>query len=131
MSLPSLAYLTARVDLTSLSPQEHEKILVEAMRRDLGPALELLHKKAHEAKQNGVLGYATWEEDPNSEIGKMLIRIHAGDVLRRLASKYFCHDMELTFYNCCGGRVGKPPKEEEQTIYQILVQNGTLGSADC
>lgn len=130
MSLPSVKALELERGRTSaeMSAQERTELLVEAMRRDLGPALAFLHKKAHEADATG---RAIWDEDPASPLGKMLIRIHAGKVLRRLASEHFCHGKKLTFFNCCRGIVGEELSEEEEEQMQIESQNGVLGHADC
>lgn len=130
MSLPSITVVAQElgIDLKGvLSLEQQETLLVEAMRRDLGPALAFLHHKAHEAESNG--GHADWLEDPSSEIGKQLIRIHASDVLRPLVSKHVCHDMALTFFNCCKGVVGKPPAEP--MLIQIQCQAGPIAYADC
>ncbi len=130
MSLPSIKLVAQEknIDLAStLSTEQQEEVLVEAMRRDLRPALNLLHQKAHEAKMGG--GHADWIEDPTSPIGKMLTRIHAGDVLRYLASKHFCHGLPLSFFNCCAGTVGTPPKE--LMLRQIQCQAGPIAHSDC
>jgi hypothetical protein len=129
MSLPSIAVVAQEmgVDLAAPIPETlQEQILKQAMARDLKPALDLLHQKSHEAQKNGS---ADWIEDPNSPIGKMLIRIHAGDTLRALASKHFCHGQPLTFFNCCKGVVGKAP--ESPMLIQIQCQAGPIAFADC
>jgi hypothetical protein len=130
MSLPSIKLVAAEmgVDLNkSTTPEQQEEILVGAMKRDLRPALDFLHRKAHEAEKNG--GSADWQEDPKSEIGKQLTRIHAGTVLRHLVSKHFCHGRELTFFNCCSGTVGTAPNE--QMLRQIQCQAGPIAYSDC
>lgn len=130
MSLPSINAVAQEmgIDLGAmLTTEQQESVLVEAMRRDLGPALDLLHRKAHEAQSNG--GHADWLEDPSSDIGKQLTRIHAGDALRSLASKHFCHGLQLSFFNCCKGVVGKPPAEP--MLVQIQCQAGPIAYADC
>ncbi len=129
MSLPSIKAVAQEMGINLGAPnaEEQEKVLVEAMRRDLGPALDLLHRKAHEAKTNG--GHADWTEDPGSPVGRMLTRIHAGDALRELASKHFCHGLRLSFFNCCHGVVGTPPMEP--MLVQIQCQAGPIAYADC
>jgi hypothetical protein len=130
MSLPSISAVAEELGVNldgAISVEEQERILVEAMRRDLKPALDLLHRKAHEAQGNG--GSADWLEDPGSEIGKMLTRIHAGGTLRGLASKHFCHGLELSFFNCCKGVVGTPPAEP--MLVQIQCQAGPTAYSDC
>ena len=129
MSLPSIPVVARElgIDLTTPTLEQQEQVLVEAMRRDLKPALDLLHRKAHEAQSGN--GRADWIEDPNSPIGKQLIRIHAGDSLRELASKYFCHGLRLSFFNCCKGVVGTVP--DHPMLVQIHCQNGEIASPDC
>lgn len=130
MSLPSIIVVARKlgIDLKKeVSSADQERVLVQAMSIDLKPALKFLHSMAHEAKEKG--GSTNWQKNPNSKIGKMLIRIHAGDALRKLASKHFCHGLELSFFNCCGGTVGKPPKELMMT--QIRHQAGPTAFSDC
>lgn len=130
MSLPSIKAVAQELGINlggEISDEQQEQVLVGAMRRDLKPALDLLHRKAHEAKSNG--GHADWLEDPASEIGKMLTRIHAGDALRSLASKHFCHGLQLSFFNCCKGVVGTPPTQP--MLVQIQCQAGPIAYSDC
>ena len=130
MSLPSIKTVAEKlgIDLDGrVTVEQQEQVLVEAMRIDLKPALDMLHRKAHEAQANG--GSAEWIEDPASEIGKQLTRIHAGDTLRDIASRHFCHGLQLSFFNCCKGVVGTPPSEP--MLVQIHCQNGRIAHADC
>jgi len=130
MSLPSIAAVAEEkgINLTAvITPHDQEVLLVEAMRRDLPEAVDLLHRKAHEAEKSG--GSADWLEDPKSKIGKQLIRLHASDALRPLASKHFCHGQELTFINCCKGVVGKRP--DNLLLLQVQCQVGPIAYADC
>lgn len=139
MSLPSIPDIAAerKYNLQRLTHAQREEVLVEAMRRDMPLAITLLHKKAHEAQEGS--GSADWLEDPNSEIGRQLIRLHASDSLRPLASKHFCHGQQLTFINCCGGIVGTPPKNDDEDDEnldalhdrQIQSQVGPIAYADC
>ena len=127
MSLPSISAIAQEkgFDLNTLLATQREELLVEAMRRDLPLAVDLLHRKAHEDGESA----GEWLEDPNSIIGKQLIRLHASDALRPLASKYFCHGKQLTFVNCCKGKVGEPP--EDLLDLQIKTQAGPIAYADC
>jgi hypothetical protein len=129
MSLPSLVAVAQemKLDLTSLTPQQQEELLVATMKRDLPLGCQYLHQLAHRADELG--GSAAWLEDPKSNLGKELIRIHASDALRSLASKHICHGKQLTFVNCCGGVVGNPP--ENVLIMQIEHQSGTVARPDC
>ncbi|MDB5238752.1 MAG: hypothetical protein JWO00_87 [Candidatus Parcubacteria bacterium] len=129
MSLPSISAVAQRlgINLTAPTPEEQEQVLVGSMCVDLKLGLDLLHRKSHEAKENG--GRADWQEDPSSDIGKQLTRIHAGNELRRLASKHFCHGLELSFFNCCKGIVGTP--DANPMLVQIQCQAGPIAFADC
>lgn len=131
MSLPSIPVVAREKGINLdvlIGPVEQKLILVEAMRRDLKPALDLLHTKAHEAEKSPD-GRAHWQEDPASPIGKMLTRIHAGGVLKALAEEEFCHRQPLHFFNCCKGVVGKAP--EDPMLIQIQCQAGPIAFADC
>ncbi len=129
MSLPSIPAIAEEMgfNLNNLTLENQETLLVEAMRRDLTLAVKLLHSKSHEVDDDN--DSADWLEDPSSEIGKQLTRIHASDVLRPLASKHFCHGMDLTFINCCKGIVGRRP--ENLFLLQIQCQVGPIAYADC
>lgn len=129
MSLPSIPAVAREKGfaLNALSSGQREELLVEAMRRDLPLAVALLHRKSHET-DDGKKG-GDWLEDPNSVIGKQLIRLHASDALRPLASKHFCHGKQLSFVNCCKGKVGDPPAD--LLDLQIKTQVGPIAYADC
>src|SRR6266481_1120142 len=117
MSLPSIGKVAEemQLDLTHLTPDQEEMILVEAMRRDLPLAVARLHELAHQAKESN--GAAELVEDPKSTLGGQLIRICASDAARPLASKHFCHGLAISFANCCNVRVGTPP--DNPRLWQI------------
>jgi len=129
MSLPSLEGILARNGTVpaELSREARESAVLEAMRADMGPALELLHRKAHEADMNG--GTAEILEDPNSMLGKQLTRICAGTILRNLAERHVTHGKPLTFLNCCKVVIGIAP--EDLALAQIECQAGPVAYADC
>jgi len=133
MSFPSVAAVAAEkgYDLAKLTSAQAEMILVEAIRRDCSEAIAYLHRLSHEAQKSNGTG-VVWNEDPNSALGKQLIRIHASDAVRPLVEKHFCHDEKLTFVNCCGGKVGgQKPKDDDLLILQIHSQAGPIAYADC
>lgn len=104
--------------------------LLAAVKDDCPQAVAFLHRKSHEAQASpeGVF----WSEDPNSVLGKQLIRIHASDAVRPLIERHVCHGERLTFVNCCNGKVGgEKPTEEELLRLQIECQAGPLAYADC
>lgn len=124
----------ASAALTAADIQAAREALLAAVRTDCPEAVEYLHGLAHKAKKDpdGIL----WTENPNSVLGKQLIRIHASTPVRRLVEEHICHGMELTFYNCCGGKVAQPkPKDERdrdaEILMQIQMQAGPVAYADC
>lgn len=132
MSLPSLKAVIDELDFNpaKMGSKDQERALVEAMRRDLPEAVLFLEEKAREAARLGKP--IDWLEDPNSTLGKQLIRIHASDALRPLASKHFCEGKRLTFVNCCGGKLGGPPPSPRDLFdLQIKMQAGPISYANC
>jgi hypothetical protein len=134
MSFPSVAIIARSMGINpaSATPAQAEDLLLAAVRQDCGEAVDYLHKLSHEAQQNpdGVV----WTEDPNSPLGKTLIRLHASDAVRRLLEKHVCHGQKLHFANCCGGIVGGGGKMDEpgaDALFQIQSQAGPVAFADC
>lgn len=123
MSFPSIAE-TAKI--YGATP----RALLEAVKKDCPEALDFLHRKAHEAQDAGKP--ILWTEDPNSKLGKQLIRIHASDAVRPLVQEHVCHGLELMFVNCCNGQVGGTKKDPNELVrFQIECQAGPLAYADC
>jgi hypothetical protein len=134
MSFPSVSDVAKErgFEPEALTGAIAEEVLLEAVRRDCPEAVKYLHGLAHVAKESSA-GEVNWLQDPNSKLGKQLIRIHASDAVRPLVERHICHGMQLTFLNCCGGRVGTPkPKDDEELIrLQIQMQAGPVAYADC
>jgi hypothetical protein len=127
MSLPSLTRLTAeaRCHLDQLSEEQLGRFMLGAIRSDLPLACEFLHKLSH---GDGTIS----PQDPNSLLGKQLIRICGGDVLRSLAEEHLCHGKKITFYNCCGIAVREEkPTRLEMLRTQFACQVGPIAYADC
>ena len=123
MSFPSVAKHVAQGKTGVMA-------LLAAVKEDCPEAVEYLHRKAHEAKDSGKP--VLWTEDPNSKLGKQLIRIHASDAVRPLVQEHICHGMELTFVNCCSGEVGGNKKSLQELIrLQIECQAGPIAYSDC
>lgn len=128
MSLPSLTVIAQErgvADVATLADDALEDLIAEAMRRDLPLAVQHLHALSH--GEDGVLSI----QDPHSDLGKQLIRVCAGTILRDVASKRFCHGKEITFYNCCSPSLGPRPPRRMMLLQQIGLQNGDMASADC
>lgn len=127
MSFPSVAAVAAelKLNLGALSDEDAERVLVGAFRRDCPEGVAFLHKQAHAEGQ-------FWSLDPNSPLGKQVIRLCASDATRPLVEKYVCHGKPITFYNCCNGVVGPKPKTVGDVLrMQIECQAGPLAYADC
>lgn len=127
MSFPSVAVVAAelKLNLRALSDEDAERVLVGAMRRDCPEAVAFLHSQAHKAGE-------FWSIDPNSTLGKQVIRLCASDATRPLVEKHFCHGAPITFYNCCNGVVGPKPKTVGDVWRtQIECQAGPRAYADC
>lgn len=123
MSFPSVA---RHID-AGLAPAD---ALLAAVKEDCPEAVAFLHRKSHEAQK--APGGVFWSEDPNSVLGKQLIRIHASDAVRPLIEAEVCHGERLTFLNCCNGKVGgEKPTDAELLRLQIECQAGPLAYADC
>ena len=123
MSFPSVARHVAQGKVDA-------EALLAAVREDCPEAVEYLHRKAHEAKDTG--NPVLWTEDPNSTLGKQLIRIHASDAVRPLVQEHVCHGLNLAFVNCCGGVVGGEKKGLDDLVrLQIECQAGPIAHADC
>ncbi|MDB5224594.1 MAG: hypothetical protein JWO43_216 [Candidatus Adlerbacteria bacterium] len=134
MSFPSVAKIAAErgIAIHSAPVNVLSDILLEAVKTDCKEAVDYLHKLSHTAQDTGAA--VQWSEDPNSILGKQLIRIHASDAVRPLVQMHVCHGQTLTFVNCCGGRVGGPkpkPNDDEITRFQIQSQMGPIAYADC
>lgn len=133
MSFPSVATIIKErgYNLQALAKGDAEDVLLEAVKRDCPEAINYLHGLAHDAQKSDT-GEVSWLQDPNSKLGKQLIRIHASDAVRPLVEKHVCHGKQLSFVNCCGGRVGgEKLTEGELIIYQIQSQAGPIAYADC
>ncbi len=116
--------------LTSADLPLAQEALLAAIRRDCAEGVAYMHARAHESIETGQ--GVEWKEDPNSPLGKQLSRLHASDPVRKLVQEHFCHGQQLTFVNCCGGKVGgQKPKDDELVIYQIQSQAGPIAFADC
>lgn len=132
MSFQSIAAVAAErgLDLAALSAEDAASVLLEAVKRDCPEAVAYLHRKAHEAQDSGSPVF--WSEDPNSVLGKQLIRIHASDAVRPLIEEHICHGKPLMFMNCCSGEVGGKTKTLDDLVrLQVACQVGPIAYADC
>lgn len=139
MSFPSVAAIAAQmnVDLAQLVPGNEadevlgERILATAIQRDLPLAWNYLHGVAHRADQEGKT--IRFAEDPNSPLGKQIIRLAASNAAKEVVTKHCLHGRPWVFINCCGGLVPKDgdPMPKISMVDQIHHQDGTHARADC
>ena len=124
MSYPSIKH----VDPDMLTEREREQALLAAFRIDLPLGVTAIENDAREVKQNGVRRLIV--EDPNSPLGKQIIRLLGTDVARGVLERHY--EVVFGLYNCCA-RVVAVNRESlaMTTTEQINLQNGILASADC
>ncbi len=110
--------------------KNNQDALLAAVTEDCPLAIEYLRQRAREANELGEP--IQWVENPNSDLGKQLIRIHASDAVRPLVQNNICGGLNLTFVNCCGGIVGGEKKNQLELIsLQIDFQAGPTAYAGC
>lgn len=134
MSFPSVVAVAKQrgVDLTSLTDESVARdILAEAIRLDCGDAVRYLHERVHEADAAGT--EVVFSEDPNSQLGKQLMRLFAADAVRSVVREKYLHGREIVFYNCCGGILSPrgTPAPIASALTQIHFQDGQIAYADC
>lgn len=124
MSYPSIK----SVDLELLDETAQEDALWNAFHADLPLGMQELEKDAEEVKKTGERKLTSY--DPNSPLGKQLIRLLGTDIARGIIEKRM--GIALGMYNCCGKVVAPQRAALHMTMReQIMLQNGKLASADC
>jgi hypothetical protein len=130
MSYPSVVAVLAekRINLDTANDVELEAALKEAFGRDLGVGMSYLRRVADTVKQTGQRFLEA--KDPNSAVGKQLIRLLGTDIARGIVERNL--NVAFGLYNCCGV-VAAPTREKlSMTLReQVMLQNGVLASADC
>lgn len=134
MSFPSIAAVAQErnINLATLEDESVARdILGVAIKRDCPEAIAYLHDLVHKAEIAGET--IEWSEDPNSKLGKELIRLFASDAVRDVVKERYLHGRTLVFCNCCGGIVppDKDTKPKISAIDQIHFQAGPIAYADC
>ena len=124
MSYPSIK----NVNPDALTEPERESALLAAFRKDLPLGMAAIESDVREVKQNGIRRLVP--EDPNSPLGKQIIRLLGTDVARGILERHY--EVAFGLYNCCG-RVVAQDRESlaMSTTEQIKLQNGAIASADC
>ena len=124
MSYPSIK----NVNPDTLTERERESALLAAFREDLPLGMAAIERDVREVKQSGVRKLVP--EDPNSPLGKQIIRLLGTDVARGILERH--HGVAFGLYNCCS-RVVAASRDSlaMSTTEQIKLQNGVLASADC
>ncbi len=130
MSYPSITQISEqkKVNLEGASTKEVEEMLWDAFHVDLNEGMNYLAHFSKEVKdsQDRIMKI----EDPNSSLGKQIIRLLGTDIARNLLEKRL--GIAFGLYNCCAA-VGAPTKEElhMSAHEQVQLQNGVLATADC
>jgi hypothetical protein len=131
MSYPSIAEIIdeRKINLARANDQILTNALWEAFRRDLpdgGRYLNNLVQDLATTAEKRILRI----EDPNSTVGKQLIRLLGTDIARGICE----HKLGAQFglYNCCGVVAAYRHNDLGLSLReQIELQNGVLASADC
>lgn len=124
MSYPSVAGINAR----DMVPQEQEDTLWCAFNTDLPLGIAFLTNQAEKVKTTGERDLIS--EDPNSPLGKQIIRLVGTDIARGIVERRL--GVAFGLYNCCISVCAPDESELNMTMLeQIEFQNGARGSADC
>lgn len=130
MSYPSIASIVHEMGLSleSANPEELKEALWRALSTDLSTGITYLQTVATECLTQGVRLLKV--EDPNSVLGKQLIRLLGTDVARQLCSERL--GVAFGFYNCCSPVIAPAANMLNLSILeQVQLQNGDLAHADC
>jgi hypothetical protein len=130
MSYPSVvAVLENRgINLETATDAQIRSVLLEAFRADLGMGMSYLAGVAEKVRKTGQRFLKA--EDPNSPVGKQLIRLLGADIARGVVEPHF--DVAFGLYNCCGVTAATTREDLRMNMReQIMLQNGVLASADC
>lgn len=127
MSYPSIKQVLVNVKLEDSSQEELNEMLFSAFQKDLPEGVSYLLDLAEEVKSGKRMLKI---EDPNSKLGKQLIRLIGTDVARGIMEQRT--GIALGLYNCCGVVGAKSKEQLDMTpLEQIQLQDGTLADADC
>lgn len=130
MSYPSVKQVLEVSGITAetADPEQLRIALWQTFTVDLPQAVNHLIGLAKKVKESGkrVLDI----QDPNSTLGKQLIRLLSADIARKICEEEL--GIALGLYNCCGIVAATEQSELNMTVLeQINLQNGVLASADC
>lgn len=130
MSYPSIAEIIAQrgISLNTASEGELREALWEAFNVNLKEGVDYLTALATEVKEKGQK--IVRPEDPDSPLGKKIIRLLGTDVARSIMSGRL--GVSFALYNCCCA-VAAPSAEELalSALEQITMQDGTIATANC
>lgn len=124
MSYPSIKNVAPR----TMSERERELALLAAFRNDLPLGVEAIEGDVAKIRKDGVRRLIP--EDPNSPLGKQLIRLLGTDIARGIIERHY--GVAYGLYNCCARVIAVDRGSlAMNTTEQIELQNGVLASADC
>lgn len=131
MSYPSIVDIIEerKIDLAHANDETLTNALWEAFRRDLPDGTRYLNNIVQDlthTKERRILR----TENPNSTLGKQLIRLLGTDIARGICQRKL--GAQFGMYNCCGVVAGYCGEDLRLSLReQIELQNGVLASADC
>jgi hypothetical protein len=130
MSYPSVKQVLEKSGFTveSANADELRAALWETFALDLAEGINHLTAVAKRVKETGerVLNI----QDPNSPLGKQLIRLVGTDIARSICQQQL--GVAFGIYNCCGIVAASNQSGLNMTMQeQIKLQNGEFASADC
>jgi hypothetical protein len=130
MSYPSVVAVLEEqgITLKTATDAQIKNVLLEAFHRDLGIGMSYLKSVAERIKSTDVRFLAA--EDPNSTLGKQLMRLLGADIARSIVEEHF--GVAFGLYNCCGVAAAATREDLQMSMReQVMLQNGMLASADC
>ena len=124
MSYPSIKDVNA----LSLSVEEQKEVLWGAFQKDLPLGIQFLSGEAEKVRMNGERSLVA--NDPNSALGKQVIRLLGTDIARAICEEKL--GVAFGFYNCCASVTARAKSELKMSyLEQIQLQNDVLASPAC
>ncbi len=130
MSYPSVKKVleASGINTETATAAELRTVLWETFKRDLAEGVNHLTGLAQRVKEGGERLLDI--QDPNSQLGKQLIRLVGTDIARGICQQQL--GVAFGIYNCCSIVAASEQSGLNMTMQeQIKLQNGVLASADC
>jgi hypothetical protein len=130
MSYPAVSHVVSSlgIDLDTADDTTLASALWQAFEIDLPLGVAYLQRQAQVVLRAGQRLLTI--EDPNSPLGKQLIRLVGCDISRAVCEQRL--GVAMGIYNCCSPVLAPTKAALAMTsLEQIRLQDGTLASADC